>query len=92
MLLHVGAGDEDVVEVDEHKVQPSTNPVRHALKGVASIAQTKRHNHKLPETEGGDDRRLGNISRVHVDLVVTLARSSFKNPDLPLSRWVKSWM
>ena len=72
MLLHVGAGDEDVVKVNEDEAQPSTNPVHHALKRVARIAQAKRQDHKLPETEGGDDRRLGNICRVHVDLVVAL--------------------
>ena len=88
VLLHVGAGDENFIEVNEGEVQASTNLVHHALKCVARIVQAKGHDHKLPETEGGDDCRLGNICRVHVDLVVALDEVQLRKHKLTTKSWI----
>lgn len=71
VLFHSGAGDEDVINIDETKVQPPQNLVHKPLEGLACIAQAKRHVGKLEQAKRGGNRSLGHIGRLNRDLVVS---------------------
>ena len=70
VLLHVSAGHQDVVEVDEAETQVGPHPVHEELESVSSIPEAKGHHNKLPEAEGSHNGSLGNVHRVHHDLII----------------------
>ena len=64
------AGDQDVVDVDESEIQASEDLVHEPLERLCRILKAERHAEELPQTERGDDGRLGDVVCVHWDLVV----------------------
>ena len=59
MLLSGLAGDEDVVNVNEHKVQPNEQVIHKPLESHASIFESKWHAPELKKATRGDDHCFG---------------------------------
>ncbi len=74
MFIRGGAAYEDVVQVAERKIQPTQNLVHESLERLPGIPQAERHTQKLPESEGGDNRRLVNVSLLYWDLIVAFSK------------------
>ena len=71
VLLGVGAGDQDVVQVGETR-RAGHHPVHQALEGVSGIPHAERHPGKFEEAKGRDDGGLRDVGGVHRDLMVAL--------------------
>ena len=63
------AGDEDVVDVDEHALQVSKDVVHQALARLSCISQAEGHPHCLEHAEGGDDSCLLDVAGLHWNLM-----------------------
>lgn len=70
VLFRRGAGNEDVVEVDEDKRESVADSIHEALESLASVLESKGHAEKLEEAKRRDDCSLGYVVRSHGDLVV----------------------
>ena len=70
VLLFGAAGNENVVEVDENEGDVAKDAIHQPLKCLGGILEPKGHAEKLPEPEGSDDGRLGDVCRCYGDLVV----------------------
>jgi hypothetical protein len=58
VLLHGGAGDDDIVEVDESKCQPCQYPVHEPLECAASVPQAKGEAEELKQPKRCNDGSL----------------------------------
>jgi hypothetical protein len=74
MLIWGGAAYQDVIQVAESKIQSAQDLVHESLERPAGAPQTKRHAKKLPESEGGDNRRFVNVALLYWDLVVAFTK------------------
>ena len=77
------AGDQDVVDVDESEIQASEDLVHEPLERLCRILKAERHAEKLPQTERGDDGRLGDVVCVHWDLVVATNQINLREDPCP---------
>lgn len=57
----VPAGNQDIVQIDEHEGQALKYSVRHKLEFLRSIPETKGHLEKLLVAKRGDDGGLGYV-------------------------------
>jgi hypothetical protein len=58
VLLYGGAGNDDIVKIDESECQPSQHPVQEPLEGTAGVAQPEGEAQELEEPERRDDGGL----------------------------------
>ena len=70
VLTFGAAGDENVIEVDKNEGDVAEDAIHQSLECLSSILEPKRHTKELPEPEGRDDGRLGDVSLCYRDLVV----------------------
>jgi len=66
----VGAGHEDVVQIDENERKVPEKMIHEALKGLCRVFQAERHGEELEEPKRRDDSRFGNILRSDGNLVI----------------------
>ena len=62
MLLFSVAGDENVVEVDKNEGDAAEDAIHQPLECLGGILEPEGHAEELPEPEGSDDGRLGDVS------------------------------
>ena len=72
MILFRLTKHQQIVHVNEQEGKVGAKDVHHALEGVAGVPETKRSPQKLVQAKRSYADRLGNVIRVHRDLVVTL--------------------
>ena len=70
VLLFGVAGDKDVVQVDEDEGDAVEDAVHQPLECLGGILETKGHAEELPEPEGSDDGRLGDVGQCNRDLMI----------------------
>ncbi len=58
VLLHGGAGYDDIVKIDESECQPGQHPIHEPLEGTAGVAQPESEEQELEEAERRDDGGL----------------------------------
>ena len=68
--VHVRTGDEQVVQVDKAERQAAQYLIHEALEGLRGVAKAKWHSNEFEEAKWRDDCGLGDVVRVHGDLVV----------------------
>ena len=68
--VHVWAGDQQVVQVDKAEGQATQYLIHEALEGLRGVAKAKWHSNEFEEAKWCDDCGLGDVVRVHGDLVV----------------------
>ena len=61
MFSFVLTSYQDFIEVDEYKIQPSTNSVHRALEGLSCVFLPEGHAQKFKGSESGDDGSLRNV-------------------------------
>ena len=66
----VGAGDENVIDVNENKIETTSYFVHKTLECLCCVAETKRHFDEFEQTKGGRNGGLANVVVGHRDLVV----------------------
>ena len=76
-LLEVGkvflegrAGNQDIIKINENKGKVMEDVVHHPLECLSRVAEAKRHGEGLEEAKGRNDRRFGDVRRIHQSLVV----------------------
>ena len=77
------AGHENVIEVDEHKVNVSQDTIHEALEGLSSILQSKREAQELEQPERCDDCSLRYRALSHRDVVVAAHQVDNREDRLP---------
>lgn len=70
MCRHIGAGDEEIVQVDEAIRQATEDLVHKSLKSLCSIPETEGHSDEFEQAEWGDDGSLGDVICVEGNLVI----------------------
>ena len=70
VLLFGVAGNKNIVEVDENEGNAAKDAIHQPLKRLGGVLEPKGHAEELPEPEGRDDSRLGDVRRCYGDLVV----------------------
>ena len=70
VLGHVLTGHQNVGKVDEQEWQVDEDCIHHPLESLGRVLETKRHVEELEQTEQGDVGRLGDVIRMHGNLVV----------------------
>ena len=61
VLLFGAAGDENIVEVDKNEGNISEDAIHQPLECLGGILEPKGHAEELPEPEGSDDGRFGDV-------------------------------
>ena len=67
----VGAGHQNVVQVDKHKGKTTEEIIHEPLESLGSIAEAERHFGEFKKTERSDNGSLGDIGGGDRNLVVT---------------------
>jgi hypothetical protein len=58
VLLHGGAGNYDIVHLDESECQPDQHPVHEPLEGAAGVPEAEVEAQELNQPKRGDDGGL----------------------------------
>ena len=61
VLLFGAAGDENIVEVDKNEGNILEDAIHQPLECLGGILEPKGHAEELPEPEGSDDGRFGDV-------------------------------
>ncbi len=72
MFLQCGTGNQMVIQESEHKREVSEEPIHQPLERLSCVHETKRHEQVLKQTKRRQDGGLGNVCRIHGNLVVSL--------------------
>ena len=70
MLLIYVTGNEDIVQINEDIGNIAKNAIHQPLECLGNILKPKGHAEELPEFEGSDDGRLGDVCQYDRNLVV----------------------
>jgi len=70
VLLEVGAGHQDVVEINKEEGKVLEDVVHEALEGLCRIAEAKGHGEVFVKSEGSNDGGFRNVRGVDGNLVV----------------------
>jgi hypothetical protein len=73
VLLHGGAGNCDIVQVDESECQLDQHPVHELLKGAAGVLQEEVEAQELDQSKWGDDGGLHDACSVHRNIKISFA-------------------
>ena len=71
MLVLIGAGNQNVIQIDKDALQATQNAIHQALKRLGRVLEAEWHPQELEEAEWSDDRRLLDVLRRHGDLVIS---------------------
>ena len=67
MLSSAVAENQNVIQIDENERKRSEKTVQDCLTG---ISKAERHEKKFKQSKGSYDRRFGNVSFIHWNLIV----------------------
>jgi hypothetical protein len=70
MLSSAVAENQNVIQIDEYERQRAEKTVRQSLESLTSISKAERHEKKFEQSKWGYDRRFGNVSFIHWNLIV----------------------
>ena len=79
MVLGRFTSHENVIKVDEDKINALQYVVHQHFERLGCITQSKRHSHEFEEAEGGDDGRLMYVIGRHGYLVVSFDQIDLGN-------------
>ncbi len=77
MILKVGTGDKNVIQINKNEGESLENVVHEALEHLGGVAETKRHLEEFIESEGSDYCCFWDIFRMERNLVITFNKIQF---------------
>lgn len=70
MLSSAVAENQNVIQIDENERKRSEKTVHEPLESLTGIGKAERHEKKFKQSKGSYDRRFGNVSFIHWNLIV----------------------
>ena len=74
MLTHGAAANNHIVQVHKDEVEASQDAVHQPLERVPGVPEAERHPKEFEESKRSGDGSLWNITRIHKDLMISLAQ------------------
>lgn len=77
MLLGIGAGPENIIQIDENAMRTSVDSVHESLECLSSIPEPKRHANEFKQAEWGGNSCFENVIKMHRNLMISSDKANF---------------